>query len=379
MNSTRVWADIYLENIVHNYREIKKHVGDSRVMAVVKADAYGHGAVPVSLALEKAGADRFAVATLQEAIKLRNAGISRPIMVLGGSSPLQTEELLRHKIIQTVYDLKTAHEFSQAALRYDEKLKIHIKVDTGMSRLGFVAAHPEDLDSAAEVCMLEGLEVEGIFTHLATSEIPNEPFQKEQLRLFKEFCDKLESKDIRIPLKHSANSGAVINIPESHMDIVRPGLALYGLYPGKGLCDKINLKPAMQLRAQIAQVHDYPEAVTVSYGRKFASKGRLKTATVAIGYADGLFRTLSGKMDMLIRGKRAPQIGMICMDMSVIDVTNVPDVKVGDTVTLFGTDGSETISVEELAELAGTISYEIVCALSGRVDRRYVNYILPTE
>lgn len=227
--------------------------------------------------------------------------------------------------------------------------------------------------------MLEGLEVEGIFTHLATSEIPNEPFQKEQLRLFKEFCDKLESKDIRIPLKHSANSGAVINIPESHMDIVRPGLALYGLYPGKGLCDKINLKPAMQLRAQIAQVHDYPEAVTVSYGRKFASKGRLKTATVAIGYADGLFRTLSGKMDMLIRGKRAPQIGMICMDMSVIDVTNVPDVKVGDTVTLFGTDGSETISVEELAELAGTISYEIVCALSGRVDRRYVNYILPTE
>jgi alanine racemase len=177
LNSTRVWADIYLENIVHNYREIKKHVGDSRVMAVVKADAYGHGAVPVSLALEKAGADRFAVATLQEAIKLRNAGISRPIMVLGGSSPLQTEELLRHKIIQTVYDLKTAHEFSQAALRFDEKLKIHIKVDTGMSRLGFVAAHPEDLDSAAEVCMLEGLEVEGIFTHLATSEIPNEPFQ----------------------------------------------------------------------------------------------------------------------------------------------------------------------------------------------------------
>lgn len=379
MNSMRVWADISLDNIVHNYREIKRLVGDSRIMAVVKADAYGHGAVAVSRALENAGADRFAVATLQEAINLRKAGISRPIMILGSSSPAQTEELIRNDIIQTVYNLETAREFSRSALGLGRKLKVHIKVDTGMSRLGFVAAHPEELERAAETCMLEGLDVEGIFTHLATSEVPEDPFQKKQLELFREFCGKLESRGIHIPLKHSANSGAVINLPESHMDIVRPGLAIYGLYPGKGLSGKADLKPAMQLRAQIVQVHEYTEPVTVSYGRKFASSGRIKTATVAIGYADGLFRTLSGKMDMLVKGKRVRQIGAICMDMCIIDVTNVPDVKEGDTVTLFGTDGSETISVEELAEHAGTISYEIVCALSGRVDRRYINCILPTE
>jgi alanine racemase len=379
LDSMRVWADISLDNIIHNYREIKRLVGKSRVMAVVKADAYGHGAVAVSRALEEAGTDRFAVATLQEAVNLREAGIRRPIMILGSASPEQTGELLHYDIIQTVYNLETAKEYSAAALRHNKKLKIHIKVDTGMSRLGFVATHPDDLGKAAETCMLEGLDVEGIFTHLATSEIPDDPFQKEQLKLFDEFCGKLEERGIHIPLKHSANSGAVINIPESHMDIVRPGLAIYGLYPGKGLEGRIDLKPAMQLRARIVQVHEYQESITVSYGRKFASEGGIKTATVAIGYADGLFRTLSGRMDMLVNGKRVSQIGNICMDMAMVDVTGVPDIKEGDTVTLFGTDGDESISVEELAERAGTISYEIVCALSGRVDRRYVDYILPKD
>ncbi|NLL34231.1 MAG: alanine racemase [Clostridiales bacterium] len=375
MNSMRVWADISLENIVHNFREIKRTVGeDTRVMAVVKADAYGHGATAVSRALEEAGADYFAVASLQEAIKLRSAGIQTPIMVLGCTSPSQTGELLHYSITQTVFCSETAHEFSQAALRLGGKLKVHIKVDTGMSRLGFVASNPKELELAAEVCALTGLEVEGIFTHFATSEIPGDPFQIEQLKLFDCFCNSLLSRGVHIPIKHSANSGAIINIPESHMDMVRPGLALYGLYPGKNLEDKINLKAAMQLHSQVAQVHNFSGPVTVSYGRKYSSESEIKTATVTMGYADGLFRTLSGKMEMLVRGRRVPQIGSICMDMSVIDVSAVPDVKEGDPVTLIGRDGDESICAEELADYAGTVSYEIVCALSGRVDRRYVNF-----
>jgi len=376
----RTWVDISLENIVHNYREIRKLVGEERkIMAVVKADAYGHGAAKVSQVLEKAGADRFAVATLQEAIDLRNAGIKSPIMILGGSSPDQTGELLKHDIIQTIYDLDIAKEFSQAALRHNSRLKVHVKVDTGMSRLGFESCREEEVDRVCEVCSLEGLEVEGIFTHFATSEVPGDPFQKEQLSRFVRFCDSLEERGFHIPIRHAANSGAIINIKESYFDLVRPGLALYGLYPGPGLEDKIDLRPAMQLRAQIAQVHSFDEPVTVSYGRKYASFRPIRTATVTIGYADGLLRALSGKFDMLLKGKRVRQVGSICMDMSMIDVTGVPDVREGDVVTLFGTDNGATIPVEELAEQAGTISYEIVCALSGRVGRRYDNFMLPKE
>jgi len=378
LKNTRTWVDISLENIVRNYREIRRLVGDDRmIMAVVKADAYGHGAAIVSKVLEKAGADRFAVATLQEAVDLRSAGISSPIMILGGSSPEQTGDLIKHEIIQTVYDLDIAKEFSQAARKYGGRLKVHVKIDTGMSRLGFEPCKDEELLKVCEVCSLEGLDVEGIFTHFATSEIPDDPFHEEQIGRFLQFSESLERRGFHIPIRHAANSGAIINIKDSYFNLVRPGLALYGLYPGPGLEDKIDLRPAMQLRAQIAQVHSYNEPVTVSYGRKFASSRPIKTATVTIGYADGLFRTLSGKMDMLVKGKRVPQIGNICMDMSIIDVTEVPDVREGDTVTLFGTDNGVTIPVEELAENAGTISYEIVCALSGRVGRRYDNFMLP--
>lgn len=375
MNSMRVWADVSLENIVHNYKEVKRIVGkNTKVMAVVKADAYGHGAVAVSRSLEDAGVDKFAVASLQEAVKLRSSGIRTPIMILGCTSPSQTGELLHHSITQTVFSIDAAREFSQAALRLGGRLKVHIKVDTGMSRLGFVASNPHELELAAEVCTLKGLEVEGIFTHFATSEVPGDSFQTEQLELFNNFCNELSSRGIHIPIKHSANSGAIINIPESHMDMVRPGIVLYGLYPGKNLTDRINLKPAMQVHSKVAQIHRLPGPVTVSYGRKFSSESELKTATVTMGYADGLFRTLSGKMDVLIRGKRVPQIGSICMDMSVIDVSSVSDVEEGDTVTLIGMDGNESICADELADLAGTVSYEIICALSGRVDRRYVSF-----
>lgn len=374
MNDMRTWVDISLGNIVHNYREIRRLVGKERlIMAVVKADAYGHGARTVSQVLEKAGVDRFAVATIQEAVDLRAAGIGVPIMILGASSDGQVRQLLENDIIQTVYDLDMAKELSLTAENLGRRLKVHVKVDTGMSRLGFEAPNDKELDKVTELCSLDGLEVEGIFTHFATSEVPGDPFPKEQLDRFITFCESLERKGVHIPVRHASNSGAVINVKESYLDLVRPGLALYGLYPGPGLGDLIDLRPAMQLRAQIVRVHDYTGPITVSYGRKFASKGPIRTATVAIGYADGLFRTLSGKMDMLLKGKRVRQIGSICMDMCMIDVTGIPDVRAGDTVTIFGNDNGEEITVDEIADLAGTIPYEIVCALSGRVGRRYAD------
>ncbi len=374
MDGLRIWADVSLGNIRHNYNEIRGLVGSNTlIMAVVKANGYGHGAVQVSKAMIKMGVDRFAVATINEAVKLRQAGITGPIMVLGGTSPELTELLISNNIIQAVFCLDVAKGFSQQAKLLGKVLKVHIKVDTGMSRLGFISNNPEEIKNAREVCHLEGLEVEGIFTHFTTSEEPDDPFYREQILSFNDFVVRLEDYGIKIPIKHTANSGAIINHPESYMDMVRPGIAMFGLYPGPGLEDKIALKPVMKLCATVAQIHDFEEAVSVSYNRTFTSQKPIRTATVTVGYADGLPRILSGKIDMLVHGKRAPQIGNICMDMCVIDITGIENVKVGDVVTIFGSDGENSIDVTELAQKAMTIPYEVICGLADRVERLYVD------
>lgn len=379
MNTLRTWVDVSLQSILHNYREIRRLVGETRqIMAVVKADAYGHGAKRVAETLERAGIDCFGVATLQEGIDLREHGIHRPILVLGGTSPDQTALLLKHRITQTVFDLNVAQAFSNQAVRLGGTLKIHLKIDTGMSRLGFTSGKPGELEKAAAVCALKNLEPEGIFTHLTSSEVPEDKFCLQQIDRFTAFVEALEQRGLKIPIKHTANSGGVINYPESYFNLVRTGLALYGLYPGPGLREKISLQPAMQLRATVAQIHSYDESVAVSYNRRFQSSGPIRTATITIGYADGLSRVLSGKMQMLLRGKRVPQVGMICMDMAVIDISGVPDAQVGDVVTLFGGDNGAFIPVEELSDLAGTVSYEVICALSGRVGRIYSD-VLPSD
>lgn len=372
MGIYRTWAEISLSNIRHNCKEIRRLVGDGTlIMAVVKADGYGHGAVRVSQAMAEAGVDRFAVATVGEAVALRCAGISSPIMVLGGTSPELTGLLIEHDIIQSVFCLDVAREFAKSAASMNSVLKIHIKVDTGMSRLGFVSGINSEFENALEVCSLKGLEVEGIFTHFTSSENPDDTFYLDQLGKFKHFVSRLEACGIQIPIKHSANSGAIINHRETHMDMVRPGIALYGLYPGQGLDTRVNLKPAMQLRATVAQIHEFEQPVTISYGRTYRSASSAKFATVTIGYADGYPRSLSGKAEMLVHGDRVRQTGSICMDMCVVDISKIDGVKAGDLVTVFGCDGKEEITIDEIARKCSTIPYEIICALSPRVERIY--------
>jgi alanine racemase len=372
-----VWTEVSLENIRHNFREIRKITGDRIIMAVVKADGYGHGAVEVARALERecagsfAPALRFAVATADEAEELISAGISTPVMSLGYTSPEDIGRLFSLGIIQAVYDLDTARIISEYGKAHGKRLKIHIKIDTGMSRLGFTAAENMEraLDCVRRITALPCIETEGIFTHFATSEAEGDPFPAEQCGVFDELYKRLGEEGIHIPIRHASNSGGILNVPSAHYELVRPGLMLYGIFPGGGPAAGAELRPAMQLKARVAQVHDYINPVTVSYGRTFSSHAPIRTATVTIGYADGLHRALSNKMELIINGRRVKQIGNICMDMLVCDITGLDGVKPGDAVTVFGRDGGCEITCGEVAALAGTIPYEILCAPSRRVKR----------
>ena len=376
----RVWAEISLKNIRHNFNEIQRVAGDSQIMAVVKANAYGHGVEKIAPLLESLGADRFAVATIDEACELRSIRITRPIMVLGRTEPEDFGLLFEHNVIQTVFDLTTAELLSESAENCGKTLKIHIKVDTGMSRLGFLSENADVADEIEKITQLPGLEAEGIFTHFATSEALGDEFLAEQIARFTRVLDELECRNIRFPIIHAANSGAILNLPKAvaRFNMVRPGIILFGVYPGNGLEDKIGLHPVMRLCAKLVQVQEHSAPISVSYGRTFKSEKAMRTGTVSIGYADGLHRSLSNKLEVLIRGKRARQIGNICMDMMVVDLTDIPEATAGDTVTIFGKAPCEGcykdekfISVCEVAEKEGTIPYEILCAQGARLSRTY--------
>ncbi len=370
----RTWAEVSLKNIEHNYKTMKARLKDgTRFMGMVKADAYGHGAVRVAGLLEELGCSYLGVACIDEALTLREAGITLPILVMGYTPPELTAELINNSLTQTVYSTEMAEAYSKATESLGKQLKTHLKVDTGMGRLGFICSRGRDPESdMLRVLALSGLSFEGIFTHFAVSDTFGDPFTERQ---FNEFCSlvgRLEEKSgTQFKIKHCANSGAMINYYWSYFDMVRPGLSLYGHYPDKDT-GGMDLKPAMQLKTRIAQIKEYDVGDTVSYGRTYTVPDRSRLAIITIGYADGLFRPLSGRIDVLIRGKRAPQVGRICMDMCMVDVTNIPDAEIGDVVTIFGHDGEEYISVDELAEQAGTVSYELLCAVSPRVPRVYL-------
>lgn len=371
----RTWAEVSLDNIERNYKAIRArlHKG-TRFLGVVKADAYGHGAVPVSRLLEDLGCDYLAVAYLDEGIELRDAGITLPILVFGYTMPVYTPELLKYGLTQTVSSVEMARSMSEIAAETGRKLPVHLKVDSGMGRLGFPCHHGENPEKELlEILKLDGLYVEGIYTHFAVSDT-DEAYTMEQLASFSRQIGSLEANSgMKIPIKHCANSGAMINYLQTDLDMVRPGLSLYGMYPG---ADKggIELAPAMELKTRIVQIKDFSPGYTVSYGRIYTAPSPRKIAVISIGYSDGLHRVLSGNMDVLVRGKRVPQVGRICMDMCMVDVTDVPDASVDDIVTIFGEDGDEWIPVEEPASNAGTISYEIVCAVSKRVPRVYIKH-----
>ena len=369
----RVWAEVSFDALIANYRAIRALASPSELIPVVKSNAYGHGAVDVVLTLEREGARRFAVATPMEAMELRNAGAVSDILILGYVAPSDAREMLEHNVTLTMLSAEHGAALADAVSGLKRKLKVHVAVDTGMSRLGFETEAPAFERSVNAICALARrpeLETEGIFTHFATSEVPEDLFAAEQQERFETLLSVLESKSVRFPVVHMSNSGAILNIPGARFNAVRPGIILYGVYPDSGLEDKLLLQRVMSLRTILVQTHEYNDPITVSYGRHFQSRGPIRTGTVSIGYADGLHRALSGKIDMLIRGKRARQIGNICMDMCMIDLTDVPEARPGDIVTVFGSDGEEHTGVEELAEIAGTIPYELTCALSRRVGHR---------
>ncbi len=362
----RTWAEVSLSALEQNVAIARERIGEAcRLMAVVKADAYGHGAVPVARHFSELGADAFGVASLDEAMTLREAGIHRPILILGYTPPDCAPVLMEHKLTQTVYDAGMARAFSRAAQGSSQRLKIHVKADTGMSRLGLVWDAARTAEEIREIYRLPGLEPEGLFTHLACSECVDDPFTNEQLARFERLRAGLAAEGVEFPICHCANSGAVINYQGAHLDMVRAGLLLYGIAPGP--CER-PLRPAMRLCSVVSQVKEVSAGATVSYNRTFTAPASMRLAVIAAGYADGYPRILSNRARVRIGQAFAPIVGNICMDMFVVDVTHLPEVQAGDTVTLFGVP---ELPAGELAELAGTISYEILCSVGKRVPREY--------
>lgn len=367
------WAEIDLGAIAHNLREIRRITQpQARIMAVVKANAYGHGAVPVSQVALQNGVSYLGVAMLDEALELRRAGIDAPILILGYTPKEQAEEAVRHNVTQTIYTLEMARFVSEVGEKLRQRAKVHIKIDTGMTRLGFLPG-AETVEKIKEIAALPGLSVEGIFTHFAVSDIRDKAFTRQQFKLFTDMCAVLEREGVKIPIKHAANTGAIIDMPETHLDMVRLGISLYGLYPSPEVDRaKVSLKPALSLKAGISHLKEVPRGVTVSYGRTYTTQEKTMIATIPIGYADGYSRLLSSKAHVLIRGTRAPVAGVICMDQFMVDVGHIPDVAATDEVVLIGRQGDDCISADELAQLLGTINYEIVCMLSERIPRVYI-------
>ena len=368
----RTWAEISLEHIRQNYLAIRKELpAGCRFLGVVKADAYGHGVLRVSQLLQESGADYLAVSCLDEALELRNGGITMPILILGHTPSEYTDVLIDRDITQTVTCLAKAEEYSAAAVAHGKALRIHIKVDTGMSRLGFLcdgSLAEDGIDNIAQACGLPGLVHEGIFTHFAVSDEPgeeNREYTLRQFRLFTHVISELEKHyGITFAIRHCANSGAVVNYPEMMLDMVRPGLLLYGYGDTSG---RFGLKPCMRFVTTISTIKYYEPGTYVSYGRRFVTERRTRMGVLAVGYADGLPRAASGKCSFHTPYGRTKQCGSICMDMCMCDLTDVYHAEVGTEVELFG----ENCDIYNLSEAAGTIPYELICSVTKRVPRIY--------
>lgn len=364
-----VWAEIDLKAIAHNVQTIKKLIKpQTKFCAVVKADAYGHGAIKAAEVAVKNGADYLAVALLQEASELRAAGFKEPILILGYTPPDGAEEVVGSAISQTVFSFAAAKVLSDAAVKLKKKAKVHIKIDTGMGRIGIKPSEAGEF--AAALAKLPGLEIEGVFSHFATADSLDKSFAKEQFAAFQAALQSIEAKGVKVPIRHIANSAATLEMPETHLDMVRPGIILYGLWPSDEVKQNIKLIPAMRFKAEISYIKEMPAGQSVSYGRTYYTNKPSRIATLPVGYADGWTRLMAGKAHVLIRDTFAPLVGRVCMDQCMIDVTNIKEARVGDEVLLFG---GGKLSVEEVAAHMGTINYEVVCMVSKRVPRRYID------
>lgn len=365
------WVEVDLEAVTENVRTLKGLLKPGVLfMAVVKADGYGHGAVPVAEAALAGGAERFGVALLEEGIALRKAGITVPIHLLSELAFDEIPSIIENDLVPTVYTSVFAEGLNENARGRGLKVKVHLKVDSGMNRVGIPVA--EAVETIESISRLASLEIEGIFTHFALADAPECDFTRTQLARFQAVLSELGSKGLNIPVRHAANSAATILYPETHFEMVRCGISIYGLHPSNATKGKIGLRPTLTLKARIPFLKSIESGAGVSYGHTFRAEHPTRVATLPLGYADGYTRLLSNRSQVLVRGQRASVIGNICMDQLMVDVTAVPGVKVDDEVVLIGRQGDDEVSADELAEILGTINYEIVCGFSKRLPRIYV-------
>ncbi|MFH0774966.1 MAG: alanine racemase [bacterium] len=355
------WVEINLSFLHHNFSQIKALVKPAKVMAIVKADAYGHGATAVSNALAAAGADMLGVVSVYEGIQLRDAGINLPILILGSFTEKEAKEFVAYNLKATIFTRKHLSIFSSLSA----EIGVHIKVDTGMGRLGVMVDEAEDFILASS--RSKNIRIEGIFSHFASAHQKDKTYAKEQFARLSSLCLSLKEKGVDPGLRHIANSSAILDLPETYLDMTRPGLLLYGLWPGDDIRKTIEIKPALTFKTRVVAIKTLQKGWHISYGTTVAEK-KMNVAVLPVGYSHGYPRLLSKKGSVNIRGKRAPIVGVVCMDMTMIDVSGIPGASVGDEVVLFG----EGISCEEIANLTGTINYEITTRISPRVERVYV-------
>jgi len=367
-----VWAEVDLDKLAHNMREIRRVAKSENIIAVVKADAYGHGAIDVAPVLLENGANRLAVAVISEAVELRRSGIECPIMILGFTPPNLIDELLKYDIEQAVYSYEFAIELSKMAQKKNKMAKIHIVVDTGMGRIGYLP-NDESAQEVYNISRLPNIIIEGMFCHFSTADEKDKSYTNGQVKKYNDFYEKLKEKKVNINIRHVANSAAIIDLPETHYEAVRPGIILYGYYPSEEVNkENIDLIPVMTLKTNIVHIKKLPPGESVSYGRKFTTERESVIATLPVGYADGYTRLLYQKGKVILKGKFAPVIGRICMDQCMIDITDIEGVKIGDEVILMGEDENKKFTADTIAELIGTINYEVVCMIGKRVPRVYI-------
>lgn len=378
----RVWAEVDLDAIWENMVHMKENIAEkTKILAVIKTDGYGHGGVPIAKMLEQLDfMFGYAAATYEEAHVLREAGVKKPILILGYTFPYCYEELIREEIRPAVYRRDTVEELVAAAAKVGQKAKVHIKVDTGMGRIG-ITPDEEGLEFVRFLMGHPELEVEGIFTHFAKSDEEDKTSANHQLALFQNFIDRIQTElGLTIPVKHCSNSAAILEMPQANMDMVRAGITTYGLYPSEEVSkDIVPLRAAMSLYSHIVYCKTIHAGQSVSYGGLFTAQKDTRVATIPVGYGDGYPRSLSGKGYVLIRGKKAPILGRVCMDQFMVDISEIPGVMEGDKVTLLGVDGTERITAEELGELSGRFNYEFVCDLGKRIPRVYIQHGEITE
>ena len=380
MSNPLIWAEIDLSAIAHNVRELRRITRpEARLLVAVKANGYGHGAVEVAKTALANGADQLGVARVEEGVELRRAGIQAPILIMGFTSPLNVGLLQEYGLMPTLYDLENAQQFSTSVNGRNQILPCHIKVDSGMGRLGVAhdALRLDESGSAIKditaIMRLPGLDVHGLFTHFATADHREKDFAKLQFSRFQNLFRGLESSGVVIPLKHAANSGAIMDMPETHLDMVRAGISVYGLYPSQDVDQSVvDLRPAMQLKAKVIHVKTVPAGTKISYGGTWEADSAATIATVPVGYGDGYSRLLSNRGQMLVRGQKVPVVGRVCMDLTMLDAGNIDGVETGDQVVVMGSQGDSSITADDIAEQIGTINYEVVTSVMARVERVYI-------